>query len=1144
MQRRSSGSSDDSADVPVKISRPHGQMRLGDVSSSVRHSHDARQSERPQKEGARSSSARSRRPSSNINWRLSHSRDGSTEKVPATSRLPSTTLSPDYPSMESEKTASSRRRSQPPRSWSPWAMSLLTIFTSVAGLGMLVAVLYSAITLHCDPKGCRMSWMSPSYAKFSDFDTEHTRFATKYSLYLYREQGFDNGPKIKGIPVLFIPGNAGSYKQVRSIASESARYFHDILQHDAAAINAGARNLDFFTVDFNEDFTAFHGQTMLDQAEYLNEAIRYILSLYLDPKISERDPSLPDPSSVIILGHSMGGIVARTMFIMPNYQQDSVNTIITMSAPHARPPVTFDPKIVSIYNDINNYWRRAYSKRSSAENALGQVTLVSIAGGGLDTVVPSDYAGLESIVPETHGFTVFTSTIPTVWTSMDHQAITWCDQFRKVIVRALYDVVDNRGRSQTKSRADRMKAFKRRFLSGLESFVEKSLPETASSTLLTLEDHSTTIIPLGDRLVLRGLGSDRKAKAYLLNIPLSEFSEGKKLTLLSDSKLDRPGEDEKLEVLFCNFYPPQAGQANQPFSMNIDLSDDTTDSTKDSTKLACKNAAADVVSLPASSRLTKNPFFKKDEWQIPPFSYLEYDAEDISDYGFVAVIDKTTTPTAGWLVAEFSDKPDAHLTRHIGLRRLFNFGLSLHLPANRPMVTEVKLPSVQSSLLAYNLKIDGQSCNEREQLFTPLVRQYLSEPYESKYFVNAHEVEISLHGVSPYVPPPLKPRQSDDGLSLQLWTDPTCDSSMSIHITIDTMGSLGKLYMRYRTVFASFPLLIVALVLRKQFQVYDSTGVFIPFSESLDFCLRRSLPMLFLSMTLLSLSMGQSGSTGSKGFRFWQNSTADVDFAQNDLLVGTSDPFFWFLIPMIGIICTGVCMALHCLTLCFTWLLSIVYGWVSVRPAVQLQEKKRALSPAFAPSPPRRRLITTVVLLLLVSTFIPYQFAYTVACLVQLSTAVRAHRSARETSSPATVNFNNYVHSIFLLMLWILPINLPTLVVWVRNLAVHWFTAFSSHHNVLSILPFILLVETLTTGKMIPPVTSRLRYLTDIIFFGIAVYAAIYGVSHAYMLHYLINLVAAWLVAIHSTSDSWTLAGISSIFEGEPAENRKQGKTP
>lgn len=41
---------------------------------------------------------------------------------------------------------------------------------------------------------------------------------------------------------------------------------------------------------------------------------------------------------------------------------------------------------------------------------------------------------------------------------------------------------------------------------------------------------------------------------------------------------------------------------------------------------------------------------------------------------------------------------------------------------------------------------------------------------------------------------------------------------------VDIPGSLGKLVMRYRVVFAAFPLVIVALVLRKQFMVYDDTG--------------------------------------------------------------------------------------------------------------------------------------------------------------------------------------------------------------------------------------------------------------------------------------------------------------------------------
>ncbi|KAI0025533.1 GPI inositol-deacylase [Xylariomycetidae sp. FL0641] len=1141
MQRRSSGSSEDSADTSARASPVIGDSQSSDPAPSARHANQPRQSERQRNTPSRSSYARSRTSSSQLNWHLSQGQDGAPKGSGA-----STAIIPGEAVAADEKTAAWKSRSRRLQRRSPWSISLLTLFTSLTGITLLLSVLYSSAKLHCDSKGCRMSWMSPSFMSFDEFDTEHTRFASKYSLHLYREQGFDNGPKVKGIPVLFIPGNAGSYKQVRSIASESSRYFHEVLQHDSAILEAGVKNLDFFSVDFNEDFTAFHGQTMLDQAEYVNEAIRYILSLYLDPQKSVRDPSLPDPSSVIILGHSMGGIVARTAFIMPNYQPNSINTIVTMSAPHARPPVTFDSLIVKIYQDINEHWRRAFSKKSTAENPLAQVTLVSIAGGGLDTVVPSDYASLESIVPDTHGFTVFTSTIPNVWTSMDHQAITWCDQFRKVIVRTLYDVVDNHEKSQTKPRAERMRLFKRRLLTGLEQSTEKTLQATQPNTLLTVGDISNAISTQGERFVLRHLGTSRKPKAHLLPIPPSGSPKSKRFTLLSDNELDPSGGNGNLEVLVCSVYPLQTGQAVVPIAVDMDLSGGSIESTR----LACKNAASDAVALPASTRATKQPFFLEGQQQIPPFSYLQYDYEDISDHQFVAIVDKTIAPSSGWVVAEFSDTSEAQLTRHVSVNQLMAFGLQLQLPSARPMVTEVRIPSIQSSLLAYNLEVESHVCREQRELFRPLIRQHIGEPHESKFFVNANHMEISLHGVSPYMPPPLKSSRNENGLSLQFWTDPTCDSVVSIKLSVDPMGSLGKLYMRYRTVFGSFPLLVMAMVLRKQFRVYDDTGVFVPFAESLDSCLRRSLPMLLLSMTFLSLSIGQSNSSEPRSFWLWKNSTSVVDFAQNDLLVGTTDPFFWFLIPLIGIICIGVCVVLHYAVLLLISLLSAVYGWAFARTVIGHDEKKRALSPkrvlppVFSSSSPRRRLVTTAILLFLVSTFIPYQFAYVVACMVQLSTSVRAHRSAHETPSLANSNFTNYVHTVFLLMLWVLPINLPTLVVWLRNLTVQWFTPFSTHHNVLSILPFILLVETLTAGKMVPSVAGNFRHLTNVLLFGIAVYAAVYGVSYAYMLHHLVNIVAAWLVAIHSTSDSWALAGLSSFFDEDAANSRKQGKRP
>ncbi len=574
-------------------------------------------------------------------------------------------------------------------------------------------------------------------------------------------------------------------------------------------------SLDFFAIDFNEDFTAFHGQTVLDQAEYLNDAVAYILSLYHDPRRSQRDPGLPDPSSVILVGHSMGGVVARTMLTMPNYQSNSVNTIVTVSAPHARPPVSFDAESVRTYKQINDYWRQAYTQTWANDNPLWHVTLISIAGGGLDTVIPSDFASLESLVPNTHGFTVFTSAIPNVWTGCDHIQTTWCVQLMKAIVKSLFETLDVHRPSQTKPRAERMRIFKRWYLTGLEDVAEKTLKQKEPSTLLALEDASNSVLALGERVVMRDFGQTKKPKTYLLPIPLQSRPGTQTFTLLSDLRLESPETPGPIEVLFCSIFPLQPGQASTLFSMNMDMTEDTSGSTR----LACKTMASDVIQLPASTKTSSFPFDK-----AQPFSYLQYRLEDLTDHQFVAIIDKATESTQGWAIAEFSGLADSVIQTSTGLNRLLTFGMHLKLPAGRPLVMELRIPALHSSLLAFGLSLGKQACGDDAELFAPLLRQHLSEPHESKYFVNVKDANISLHGVAPFMPPPLRAHAADNGVSLQFWSDPTCNSSIDVSIKVDVSGSMGKLVMRYRVVFAAFPLVIVALVLRKQFKIYNESG--------------------------------------------------------------------------------------------------------------------------------------------------------------------------------------------------------------------------------------------------------------------------------------------------------------------------------
>ncbi|KAL9095228.1 MAG: hypothetical protein Q9165_002484 [Trypethelium subeluteriae] len=253
------------------------------------------------------------------------------------------------------------------------------------------------------------------------------------------------------------------------------------------------------------------------------------------------------------------------------------------------------------------------------------------------------------------------------------------------------------------------------------------------------------------------------------------------------------------------------------------------------------------------------------------------------------------------------------------------------------------------------------------------------------------------------------------------------------------------------------------------------------------------------------------------------------DFTQNDLLLGSQDPFFWFLVPLFGLISVGVCVLINYATLIITHGLAFVYSrlW-SISP--KSDDGKRT-STAFAVTSLRQRIITTAFLVLLVSTVIPYQFAYMVLCIVQFATSIRALRLLWETRASANHNFFNYAHSMLVLMVWVLPINLPVLVVWVHNLAVHWLTPFSSHHNILSVMPFILLVETMSTGRMIPRVTTRVRFISNILLIVLALYAAIYGVSYAYLLHHLVNVFSAWLFGLHIADSSFSFNGLSHILD-------------
>jgi glycosylphosphatidylinositol deacylase len=295
-------------------------------------------------------------------------------------------------------------------------------------------------------------------------------------------------------------------------------------------------------------------------------------------------------------------------------------------------------------------------------------------------------------------------------------------------------------------------------------------------------------------------------------VPIQPFTPGNKFTMLTNQKLDAGDGHGSLTVLFCSVLPIHSKLV---FPQNLDL----TNGASGGSKLACKNAAPDVTFLPASMNTSVNAFDGTD-----PFSYLQFESSDISEYQFAAIIEKPMDSPQGWAIAEFSAADRSTITVSRGHHQLLATGLHMVLLADRPMMTELKIPEVHSTLFAYNLDVKRKACEHGAESFAPMLRQYIAEPYESKYFVNTQGGNINVHGISPYMPPPLRGGGASEGLSLQLWSDPTCNSTMEVTLKVDLLGSAGKLVMRYRSVFAAFPLLVVLIVIRKQFKVYDVTG--------------------------------------------------------------------------------------------------------------------------------------------------------------------------------------------------------------------------------------------------------------------------------------------------------------------------------
>jgi pimeloyl-ACP methyl ester carboxylesterase len=158
-----------------------------------------------------------------------------------------------------------------------------------------------------------------------------------------------------------------SVDQVRSLAS---------LMHNKN------KQFQYFVLDFDSANTALHGSHVVFQAAFMNDALREIMRLYnQSASVGLNLGAGRKPFEIVVVGHSVGGMVARTAVLLDNHPACVIKNMVLLSTPNQRPPYSFDTSNDWLYSAVNKAWKNSYFNESKecrlSQYALSQKILKS-----------------------------------------------------------------------------------------------------------------------------------------------------------------------------------------------------------------------------------------------------------------------------------------------------------------------------------------------------------------------------------------------------------------------------------------------------------------------------------------------------------------------------------------------------------------------------------------------------------------------------------------------------------------------------------------------------------------------------------------------------------------------------------------------
>ncbi|KAJ2455455.1 GPI inositol deacylase [Coemansia sp. RSA 2336] len=975
-----------------------------------------------------------------------------------------------------------------------------------------------------DHLNCAMSYSRPQYIEQTEFGRSWTRYSAKYKLFLYREGGYDVHNTANRIPILFVPGNAGSHKQVRSIASATATAYVEMLGKSPELLDKGCIGYDFFTLGLNEELTALHGYSIVEQADFVNDAIRYILAQYPRARARYKLPSQTAefalPESVVVIGHSMGGVVARTAFMLPNHIPGSVQALFTLSTPHNNPTASLEWHVEQIYSQVNQFWRHGFHN-----GTLDNVSLVSIAGGNLDSMINSDYTYVGHLAPSRNALSVLSPGINDVWLGQDHQSILWCAQMARKFALLLIHIMDARQPSQLVPLDQRMDIMRRQLYPAIDYKQTDHIPYERITGLdnyrYTREVEGAVKLYPVDMRMLAESNQQRRNKARGLHLlPLPDVRDRIVQIiydpwLFSDAVYGYDEPNVQLALLGCN-------------------------------RISNDNIQCTTLSIPTVTKLPLKQDGDDPRVPVRALHYIEYPAKEFAGFSYLGVEVPVKYGSKGFLRAAVTEQPQPRVSK------LGAISTNVKVTGSNGTLqvrNRVRLDIPESPFVVLNAKIrvrrSPQAALTASPQFAPIVRQSDEErQFESKFWYNPDSVDLAIHGRGAYLSADtLSAKPEEDawtGVYVDFWTDPDFTAEIDVAVSINWYSSLNRLVKRYDMALLALSFVWACLVLVYQLISWDSMAVFPSCLQAIERLIRNGT--LAAMLVAAAVSPVVQIAVGRLMKDVWSDATL---IQWNNLFMGVrGGGFTLVLVPMLlvvvalgFIVCQAV--ALTCICKLGALLISRVERFVG---GAGVRESKQPDSIV-----PVRALLATIMFVAFVSTFVPYQFAFLVIYLAQLIATARS----------LTMHETHGAYQLGLLLFWTnsLPYCAPELLVWVRNLSVLWFEDAPADHNLINMAGFFAL-RLLASYYIVPRLHSEqpsriigwMRIVTYACFAMTVTCAWLFCTRRPYILYSVSNMVSMWLAFVHCSvfflhfsrdyrSKSPTIASLRSLAASSGSES-------